>query len=844
MWKSTKKFLKILFYFCFISFVAIGLLAYLNQDKIIDAFKAKANDVLNTEVKVNDIKNDISLTLIEDFPNISVKIQNPVIFDAIHGSADTFIVAQSIYFSLDIVNLIQGDYSVNEVSLEDAAINIKIDQDGNNNYSIFKSDTTKKDSSFSFNLEKIAFNNVDIHYIDQRINNNHKVHADHLQAKIIASDKHFFIELAGKLFSEHIGIKGEQYLQKKKVALDCELEFLQESKKLIISPSSITIGGSRFNVAGSYINNSNNTTHVNIDGDETNIQTILTLLPNSASKKLQEYESEGKVYFKGKIDGNISNKESPAINFEFGFSDASFYHPATKQKIEKASLIGHYTNGKNRSSESSLLELKDVKGKVGNGSFNGSFLYQNFEHPYLKMNLNADIDISKLEDLYPVPEIESPQGKFVIHTTFDGLLSDLKKNNRKVNSNGTFSIKDASFIWKANQLKYHNISGDFLFNNNDLGITNFNCEAGNSQFELNGFFKNFVAYLFLDNIHLKMEAGISSTHLDLDELLSSNAVESTTTSDKDSYHLNVSPRLDFDLDCSIKELKFRNFKGNDIAKDLSCDLHLRNQKLSFNKLTASIAGGTLESGGNISLQDTTNYVAHLSGKVNQLDMSRAFNVFENFGQTFITNKELSGTLSADYNTFVYTDNTLHLKSEKLLSDVHMNMDNGKISNLETLEELGFFMRRNKYDKYLKNNDLRVVEFSKVTNTFHIENQVITIPEMEIKSSSADFNIKGTHSINNEIDYYVSIPIINYQKRADREESGIKRNKDTGEFFIYLQILGTVDEFEFIFDKKQTAATAKEKIKDEIRNVVAPIEPVEDFIQLDIEDTLEMIDFSE
>ena len=839
MWKSIKKFIRITFYTFLTLFVGVGLFAIFNQEKILAAFKAKINELLTTKVKVDDV----SLTLFEDFPNVSVKLDHPIIFDAIPGSTDTFVVAQSIYFSLDIVKLLQGSYNVDEISISDASINIKIDRAGNNNYTILKSDTSSQEGTFSFDLEKVAFNKVNIHYIDQRINNNHKVFAEALTAKISASDKHFNINLDGKLFSEHLSIKGEKYLKQKDIALDCNLEFLSEDKKLIISPSSITIGESKFNVEGSYINNSNNTTHVAVNGDETNIQTIIALLPNSASKALNEYKSEGKVYFIGKIDGNINATESPAINFEFGFKNASFYHPATKQKIEKASLVGHYTNGKDRSTGSSLLELKNVQGSIGTGTFNGSFLYQNFDSPYLKMNLNADLDISKIIELYPVDEISNTKGRFKIQTTFDGLLSDLKKNTSKVQSNGSFSIKDASFIWKSNDLKYHSINGDFLFNNNDLGITNFNCKAGNSDFQLNGFFKNFVAYIFLENVNLKMEAGFSSNKIDLDELLSSNYT-SESTPNNSNYHLNISPRLGFDLDCHIKELKFRNLTDENIGKDLVGDLHLLNQKLRFDRLNFTIAKGNITTSGNLNFTDTTNYSAHLTGKINNFGMNRVFTVFEDFGQTFITDKNLSGTLNADFNSKLFFDNTLNMKTDKLLADVHMTIDDGVISHMETLEEMGFFMRRNKYDKYLKDNDLSKVAFSQLKNSFHIENKIISIPDMEIKSSSADFNIRGTHSFDNKIDYYVSIPIINYQKREDREEAGIRSNKDTGEFFLYLQLIGTTDEFEYIIDKKNTVKTAKEKIKNEIKNVVAPIEPVENFIQLDIEDTTEMIDFDD
>ena len=161
-----------------------------------------------------------------------------------------------------------------------------------------------------------------------------------------------------------------------------------------------------------------------------------------------------------------------------------------------------------------------------------------------------------------------------------------------------------------------------------------------------------------------------------------------------------------------------------------------------------------------------------------------------------------------------------------------------------LEEMGFFMRTKNYDKYLKNSNLSDISFSTLKNSIHIENRKMVIPEMEIKSSSADFTIRGTHSFNNEIDYYVSVPLINYQKRADREDRGVNRNNDTGEFYLHMQLVGTVEDFEINIDKKETIESAKEKIGNEIQNLIKPDDDEVDYIQIDIEDTTNMIDFDD
>lgn len=841
MLKKLKRFFKISFYLFLILLIGGGTFAHLNKDKIIAAFTAKANTLLNTRVAYQEI----DFSIIEQFPEMVVQLENPVIFDAIEGSKDTFMLAENIYFSMDLLKLIRGEYNVNKIGLEQASITIKIDKEGNNNYTIFKSDTSTADTNFQFNLENIYFNNVGIHYIDQRINNNHLIHTKELNAEIAVSEKQLKIALNGELFSDYLSIRGERYLEEKPVSINGELDFNVKSKKLSIHPSSIIIEGSEFALQGSYINNSQNTTNVDIEGKNTGIQTIISLLPNTASSKLKEYQSAGSVYFKGKINGNINNEESPAIRFDFGFKNASFFHPATKQKITNASLTGFYSNGNNRKLSSSEVSLKNVVGNIGNDTFQGNFLYKNFNNPYLKMDIDADIDVKKLLEVYPIEEITSPKGRFSIHANFDGLIKDMKRDTRKVKSNGSFQLKNISFNWGTKKLQYTGLNGNFLFNNNDLGITEFNGKAGESDFSLNGFFKNFVSYLFIDNVTLKMEAGLSSNFLDLDELLSTNhSTNVNTTTNTQTYQFNVAKNLAFDLDCHIKSIKFRNLSKQNIGKNLKVDLHLKNQQIQFNQLSFDLAGGSIQTSGYIDARDTKNYKGHFKGQVLSMKVDRLFFVLEDFSQDFLTHKNISGDISGSFDSKLFINNELQFKGSQALADLDITINNGALKNLAPLEEMGLFLRLNKYDKYLRNSNLSSVKFSELKNKIHIENNTIFLPEMDIKSTSADFLIRGEHTFKNEIDYYVSFPLINYKKREERKEDGIRQNKNTGEFYVYMQLLGTVDKFDIILDKKHTVDTAKEKISNEIKHIIKADPDEVIYIDEELIDTTNVFDEDE
>ena len=56
------------------------------------------------------------------------------------------------------------------------------------------------------------------------------------------------------------------------------------------------------------------------------------------------------------------------------------------------------------------------------------------------------------------------------------------------------------------------------FNNNDLALSNVSGKLGNSDFLLNGFFKNIITFLLFENQPIGIETDLKSNFLDVDQL--------------------------------------------------------------------------------------------------------------------------------------------------------------------------------------------------------------------------------------------------------------------------------------------------------------------------------------
>ena len=78
---------------------------------------------------------------------------------------------------------------------------------------------------------------------------------------------------------------------------------------------------------------------------------------------------------------------------------------------------------------------------------------------------------------------------------------------------------------------------------------------------------------------------------------------------------------------------------------------------------------------------------------------------------------------------------------------YLSIEKGELIDFKPLESLS---------GYVSLDELKHVRFSNLENSIEVENELVKIPAMEIKSSALSVYISGTHSFNNEIDYNVTL----------------------------------------------------------------------------------------
>ncbi len=771
------------------------------KDRIIRQFIAEANKHLNTPVKVGEL--DVSI--LRHFPRLSIVLNDVYVEDS-HPGNYPLLTAKQLSFTLHPYEVYKGEYNIKGVYVTDGEANFKVDEDGVTNYRILKSEEpSNNQSSVSLELRDIDLRTTRFQYIDFRMRQDLAFTSEKLNASVRTSNDQYTIEAKGDIFSEKINIRGSSFLNGKSFDIETAILYDDNRKKLDIHPSLLSISKTSFNVAGHYEWKDKSIIDLNVDGKDTDIQTILSLLPETVSENMRKYRSEGNVYFKANLKGEIETRSNPALAIDFGFADATIFHPDYKTRITNANLKGSFSCKDVTEPSLGRLKLEDVRGRLNGESFSGSLTLVDFNNPDVIAKFKGKLNAQSVLGFYPVKGLVDVSGSLTADIAMKGRISLLKNRStaKQVSTSGTIDLEKISFKYGEKKVPVENLTGNLQFSNNDLALSNVSGKLGKSDYLLNGFFKNIITFMLFDNQPVGIEADLKSRYLDVDELFTFAYTSETSSNDK--YDFGISDKVYLNFNCDVERLKYKRFRGASIRGDLL----VKNKVAVSRNLKLQTMGGDLSLSG---IVDATNRKAIdvvCTSKLSRLKADSIFYVFENFDQTFILDKHLRGDVSADVQFELSLNENLRLYPETLTADIGAIIKNGELNNFEPLKKL---------NKYLDDESLSNLRFSDIKNDIHIENKTVYIPQMLINSNATSLRVSGTHTFDQRINYRIITPLRGRGTGRDAELTKAVDIDSEGQTRLFLKIVGTTDDYKIMYDTEAVRNKISSDLKREVKEL--------------------------
>jgi len=291
---------------------------------------------------------------------------------------------------------------------------------------------------------------------------------------------------------------------------------------------------------------------------------------------------------------------------------------------------------------------------------------------------------------------------------------------------------------------------------------------------------------------------VYSSKLDIDQLFKGRASEETGEGSM-AYPEKISANIEFQFD--------KITKGLIQSGKVSGNMIYRYPGLYIDPVRAETMNGIINS--NIALIDLHKPAHKLSinSSFKNVDINKVFQSFNNFGQEFLTHKNIAGSISGESEFFTTLNNDFSINASEIVSENNFVIKSGELIDFQPLVELSKFLKIDRMDH---------IHFSNLSNTILINNSTITIPQMDISSSVLNLQASGTHGFNRKYKYHLATKLsellFNKARSVPDAEFEIALDKnDRRTIFLVLYDDGNGMNVEF------DEAQAMKKIRNDLKN---------------------------
>lgn len=796
--KAIKKTFIVLLSAFIVLVIASITSAYLFKDQLIDHFIREANKQLNTPINIGKI----SVSAIDNFPQMTLKFEDVYIQESFSKSSYPLLTSEKIEFTFNPLEIYKGNYAIEQIHISKASCHFKVNESGETNYRIFKKNDSTNAQKVRLDLSKVTLSEIDFKYSNYKSDVYIEAETYQANANVGIEGRTFDFKTKGEYYLTKLIAQNNLLLENKSVSAVSDFIYNDETKYVNFKQSSLTLEGADFQTYGNYEFLKTPKVEFYVEAKDSDLKSLVAILPKKYTERLAKYKSSGDVYFDLSLIGEFGNDLAPALKVNFGLHQAQLLYPEKNVKITEANAEGTFTAQKITNLEAGSLDLRNISGELENRKFTGNLLLDNLKDIFLRMDFDGEIAVGSLFKFLDSKDIVEADGVLQVNLSLAGKINDLKSRatSAKMRTSGEVDIENLNIEHTSFQFPLKKVNGNLLFNNNDLAISDVSGNYGSSDFLLNGFFKNIIAYLLFEDEPVGIEADLKSSFINLDELLAQN----NSSSDGEDYLFNISPRLILKFNCNVDRLQFRRFK----PKQIRGDLKIKNQVAYTDRLQFKAMGGDIGLSGLVDA--TTNDIdVNSSFTVNKVYIDSIFYVFENFNQTFLEDRHLEGQIVADVQTNMKLTKQLRLQPATLTANINTSIIGGELNNFEPMQKLARYVDEDKLDH---------LTFSELRNEIFVENQTIYLPEMEVSSNVTDIRISGTHTFDQKIDYRVIAPLRSKQKIDSDEAFGAIEEDNQGRSMLYLKIVGSTDDYKIIYDKESVKQKIVSDLKKEVQEL--------------------------
>lgn len=757
--------------------VALLLIApFLFEGKIIKIVKHTVNENINAKFEFEDA--DISL--LRNFPNVTVGIDQLSVINNAPFQGDTLVYADKARLSVPFMQLFNkaGEpYSINSFEIDGAVVNILTDADGNVNYNIAKesenkspstpqeqesASTSQGDQAISFSVERYEITDSKITYYDQpgkmyfELDElNHSGQGD-LSTSISELDTQTSTLISFEMDSVN-------YLDKNPLKLDAVIGVDLDQNKYTFLDNKAIINQLELVFDGFVqVNEDNQQVDINFKTPSTDFKNFLAVIPKQYSKDISKVETTGDFSVIGELSGIIDQDHIPTFDISIASDNASFKYPDLPQTVKNINIDARLAN-QTGILENTFVAINTLNFQIAQDIFSAQAQIKNImDNPLVDAALEGRINLANLSQAYPF-DLEVPLKGILdanINTTFD--MNSIEKGHyQNTKNNGSLALKGFEYTSEEfkNPVAIDNAS--MTFSAGDVTLNSFMAKTGQTDLSATGTIENLLGYMF-NKETLKGNFDLNSNTFAINDfMMVSNDEESASESETQTKNtpkteqpsgqsgeeeIKIPSFLDATINAKANKVIYDNLTLNDVSGTLV----VRDEAVSLKNVTSSIFGGSLALNGAVSTKESVPEF-NLDLGMNNFSIAQSFQGLEILQAIVPIADALTGTLNSSFDikgtlNSDFTPNLLSISGNALAEAIINGVDPEKGKLLSVLSQKIDFLNATQEQP----RDVKAA--------LSFDNGKVNVKPFSFKVQDIDVNVVGSHGFDKSMAYNISFDV--------------------------------------------------------------------------------------
>jgi hypothetical protein len=749
MKRITGILLKIFLGFILLIIILIFTVPVVFKDKIKVRVEQEINKSLNAKVKFGDYK----LGFFKNFPNLAFSLNDFSVVGIDKFENDTLADCESVNLVFNLASLFRKTgYEIKSVIIDNADIKTIVLKDGSANWDIMK-DTAESSpiaepaSVMKILLEKVEMLNSSISYNDYESNIEiylAKVNGS-MNGDLTENETNLEIKLnAGEVTYIMDKIK---YLNKATADSKISLRANLDSMKFYLRDNYLLINDLKLNFAGMVAMPEDDIeTDLTFKTEQTSFKSLLSLIPSVYMTDFNDLKTSGEFNLAGTAKGVYSDADitMPDITLDLSVKNGLISYPSLPEQIKNIRLKSDiFIDGTDMNK--TTVNVHDFHMELAGNPFDMKFsLRTPVSDPDFNGSMIGKIDLTALSKAVPLDSINL-SGLINMSVSMAGRMSMIEKaqyDNFKASGNLNISDMMISMAGypevKINEAGFEFSSAFASLKRADLII------GGSSDFILSGKLENYIPYVLKNDI-IKGNLTLRSKQVDLSDIMSHIAFDTTETDTSSLSIIKVPENINFDFDALVDQfiynnIKVQNVKGHIIVKD---------GILSIRETGMDLLGGKIAMNADYDTRDTLKPFMKADLSIDNISVKNAFSTFNTIQMLAPTAKGINGQIGVKLN---YSS----LLGHDFMPQISTMSGGGKLQSDEvTLVESAVY---NTMKEVLKLGSNYSNTFKDLNVSFKMKNGRIYVSPFNTRVGNIKMNISGDQGIDQTINYVIKTEI--------------------------------------------------------------------------------------